>query len=174
MNQPLDELYLRWLYSQVADPDLNSPSRSYWKLCRQMYTTPYTWFIPNDDNRAEDGKNLRDEFAEELDIEIHDQEWLDLDCSMLELILGLSRRLSFLGDGEPREWFWLLVDNLGIRFNDRRSYPPDEVEEVLNNVIWRTYKANGSGGLFPLRRPRGDQREVELWYQLNSYLLERD
>lgn len=175
MNKPLDELYLTWLYSQIADPEVTAPSKSYWTLARLMYTMEFIWFVPNDDNRAEDGRNLRIEFIEDLGLEDIDPDWMYLGCSMLELLIGLSRRLSFLDEGEPCDWFWHLIDNLGVRYNDRnrRQFPAGYIEEVLNNVIFRTYRPNGVGGLFPLRHPNCDQREVELWYQLSAYLLER-
>jgi hypothetical protein len=175
VSEPLDELYLRWLYSQVADPDARGPSRSYWTLLKQMYETEFFWYVPNDDNRAADGQYLRREFIEDLGLDDVDPDWMHLGCSMLELLIGLSRRLSFLDEGEPRGWFWHLVDNLGLRFDDRnrRNFPAALVYEVLQDVMWRTYKPNGHGGIFPLRHPERDQREVELWYQMSSYLLER-
>lgn len=141
-----------------------------------MFRKEFVWFVPNDDNRAEDGRYLRCEFIEDQGLEEADvdPDWLGMGCSFLEMLVGLSRRLSFLGDGEARDWFWHLVNNLGLRYNDRRRFPDEVVEEVLDNVIWRTYEPNGDGGLFPLRRPDRDQRDVELWYQLNAYLLERE
>lgn len=176
MTQPLDELYLNWLYGQIADVGVDSPSRSYWNLATLMYRKEFFWFVPNDDNRAEDGKYLRCEFIEDQgwDERDVDPDWMALGCSMLELLVGLSRRLSFQAEGEPREWFWVLINNLGLRYNDRRRIPVDLVEEVLDNVIWRTYGTDGHGGLFPLDRPRRDQREVEIWFQMSAYLLERD
>lgn len=173
MNQPLDELYLNWLYAQIADADIPRSGRTYWKLAGCMFRKEFVWFVPNDDNRAEDGRYLRFEFIEDLALEDVDPDWLEMGCSFLELLVGLSRRLSFLDDGEARDWFWHLVNNLGLRYNDRR-FPKENVEEVLDNVIWRTYEPNGAGGIFPLRRPDRDQRDVELWYQLNAYLLERE
>jgi hypothetical protein len=93
---------------------------------------------------------------------------------MLEMLVGLSRRLSIQGGGEPREWFWHLIENLELEeYNDETPIPQREVDEVLERVIWRLYKKNGRGGLFPLRRTTDDQRRVELWRQLNAYLLER-
>jgi hypothetical protein len=92
---------------------------------------------------------------------------------MLELLIGLSRRLSFVADGEPFDWFWQLMENLGLeKYNDNTVIPEKEVDGILDEVIWRTYKRNGSGGLFPLRKATEDQRDVELWYQLSAYLLE--
>lgn len=173
MNKPLDELYLNWLYEHIADASIANPRRTYWTLATVLYTKEFIWYVPNDDNRCADGRDLRVEFAEDLGLSIDDESWMGLGCSVLELMIGLSRRLSFLDEGEPREWFWELVDNLGLRFSDRDHFPSQHVEEVLNRVIWRTYRTNGRGGFFPLRRPDRDQRDVELWVQLNNYLLER-
>lgn len=173
MNRALDELYLTWLYRQVADPEEPNASRTYWKLLTHMFKKEFFWFVPNDDNRVEDGRALRYEFIEDLGLEDVDPDWMELGCSMLELLMGLSRRLSFLAEGEPRDWFWHLINNLDLRFSDRRRFPSDVVEEVLDGVIWRTYSDDGSGGLFPLRRPERDQRDTELWVQLNAYLMER-
>lgn len=175
MSHALDELYLTWLYGQIADVEVANPSRTFWNLAQAMFTKEFVWFIPNDDNRVEDGRYLRCEFLEDLglDEEDTDPDWMHLGCSMLEMLIGLSRRLSFQGEGEPRDWFWTLVDNLGLRYDDRKRFPAARVEEVLDNVIWRTYRPDGVGGLFPLKHPDRDQRDVELWYQLSAYLLER-
>lgn len=175
MNELLDESYLRWLYSQVASVRLKNPSRTYWRILRQLYTKEFIWIIPNDDNRVEDGRDLRYEFIEEQGLEDVDQEWMNLGCSFLEMMIGLSRRLSFEDDGEPRTWFWKLMENLDLeRYNDNVVIPDDKVDEILDTVIQRTYKRDGRGGLFPLRSARFDQRDVEIWYQLSAYLLENN
>lgn len=173
MSRDLDELYLTWMYRQFADPEVASSSRTFWKLATCLFKKEFIWFVPNDDNRVEDGRYLRYEFIEDLGLEDIDPDWMELGCSMLELMIGLSRRLSFQDEGEPSEWFWHLIKNLGLRYSDRGRFPNEVVEEVLDSVIWRAYEPNGDGGFFPLRRPDRDQRDVELWYQLNAYLLER-
>lgn len=173
MSADLDELYFEWLYGQISSVKLKNPSRTYWNLFRILFKKEFIWWVPNDDNRVEDGKDLRYEFLEDAK-ESATVDWLDLGCSMLELFIGLSRRLAFETNAEPAEWFWELLENLDLRqYNDRVIIPCDEVEAALDKVIWRTYKRNGSGGLFPLKRARQDQREVELWYQLGEYILER-
>lgn len=94
---------------------------------------------------------------------------------MLELFVGLARRLAFEMSSEQDEWFWELLENIDIaKYNDSVHIPIREVEDKLDRVIYRTYRRNGHGGLFPLMRPNADQRDVELWYQLNAYILERD
>jgi len=174
MNKPLDELYFIWLYSQVGSVDDNNPSRSYWRLLKHLYIKEFVWIIPNDDNRAEDGRFLKLDFLDEEHIDNVDPGWFEVPSSMFELLIGLSRRLSFVADGgEPFDWFWQLMENLGLeKYNDNTVIPEKEVDGILDEVIWRTYKRNGSGGLFPLRKATEDQRDVELWYQLSAYLLE--
>lgn len=172
-SPPLDELYLTWLYSQVGSVKDRNPSRSYWKILRKLFTKEFVWIVPNDDNRAEDGRDLRLEFLEEHDIQEVDPNWMCLGCSMLELLIGISRRLSFEADGESRAWFWSLMETLDLeRYNDHTPFSDAAIEEVLERIIWRTYRRNGAGGLFPLRNPREDQRKVELRYQWAAYLLD--
>ena len=177
MNEPLDELYLAWLYSQVGSIDTKSPTLTYWSLFRQMLSTEFVWIVPNDDNRVEDGRDLRDEFF--VDAEFHevDPDWMNLGCSFLELLIGLSRRLSFASDREPRDWFWTMLDNIELTSWNDANYArrdPSEVAEILDCIIWRRYNPDGRGGLFPLRYPKEDQTKLELWYQLNEYLLETE
>jgi hypothetical protein len=170
-DKPLDELYLQWLYSNVLPVSLKNPSRTYWALLRQLYCKEFVWFIPNDDNRVEDGRDLRAEFFRESGEAEFDPGWSDLGCSMLEMLIALSRRLSFDVEGEPSDWFWHLLENLELReCNDRSKYSPKDVDEILDRVIWRNYNYNGQGGLFPLTVAVEDQRKVEIWYQLSAYL----
>jgi len=178
MSAPLDELYFEWLYSQSCSVRLKNPVRTYWNLFRILFKHEFLWIIPNDDNRCQDGKDLRIEFLRSrgIDPEDVDPHWLDEGCSMLELFLGLARRLAFITNAEPDEWFWELLENLDLRkYNDSVHIPERHVRKnILDRVIFRTYRRNGHGGLFPLEHPQEDQREVELWYQLNAYLRERD
>ena len=178
MAEPLDERYLRWLYSQVASVKLKNPTRTYWSLMRSLFTTEFVWLVPNDDNRLEDGRDLRYEFIEEEGIDIVDHDWMTIGCSLLEMLIGLARRLVFESDDESGvgEWFWHLIGNLNLdNFNDEHFQSEQQqayVNHVLETLVWRNYRSDGFGGLFPLRDPQEDQRKVEIWYQLSNYLLE--
>lgn len=179
MAKPLDEVYLEWLYSQVAQVEVRNLARSYWRLLKILYKTEFVWLVANDDNRMEDGRNLRREFIDDLGLDEPDNDWLWIGCSMLEMVIGLSRRLSFEDEEEDDttlDWFWHLMANIGLRvFTDQELQGEQQesyVTYILEEVIWRNYQPNGRGGLFPLRDPHEDQRSVELWYQLSSYLME--
>lgn len=172
---PLDEAYFVWLYSQVGSVKNRNRSKTYWTLLRLLYGREFTWSeIVEDENRAQDGKDLRREFLEETQTELDEEGWLEMGCSMLELLVSLSRTLAFVGEGEARDWFWVLIENLGLK-TCTDANPPDEliVDVIITNLINREYAPNGAGGLFPLQESKDDQREVELWYQANAYLLER-
>jgi hypothetical protein len=173
---PLDEAYFVWLYSQVGSVKLRNKAKTYWKLLRLLFQKEFTWAdIEKDGNRAQDGKNLRFDFFRETgeDPENH-SDWLDEGCSFLELLIALAWKLAWESDIPQEVWFWQLIGNLGL-IDCTDAHPPDPtfVDRVLDNVIDRNYGKNGSGGLFPLSRTHDDQRDTELWYQLQAYLLER-
>lgn len=173
MDEPIEELYFQWLYSQVANPKAQSKSRTYWTLMRQLFTTEYIWFLERDDNRAWDGKDLRYEFLMEMDNPDLHREWREIGCSMLEMLIGLSRRLSFQTDTPVEAWFWHILGNLGIAdCSDAVDNFTHKVEDVMERLLFRTYEADGKGGMFPLRRPEKDQRTIEIWYQMCAYILE--
>ena len=173
MTGTLDDRYLAWLYLQVGGRSVKDPTRTHWTLLRQLYSTEFVWFIPNDDNRAEDGRALREEFMAQKVVLDADPEWLNLGCSFLEMLIGLSRRLSFEADGSSRGWFWHLIKTLGLMAcTDANPCRAEYVSLVVDTVIWRTYEPNGQGGLFPLKHTDHDQRMVEIWYQLSEYLLQ--
>jgi hypothetical protein len=179
VNVRLDELYLRWLYSQISPVTVKNPERTYWLFARDLFRKEFVWYVPNDDNRIADGLGLRDEFLEVYDIEA-DEDWLRLGCSMLELLVALSRRFAFMSDGEPRDRFWEMVNNLGIeKCDDKRYRERDdlkiEIDRAMDTIIWRTYNYNGNnGGLFPVENPYKDQRKTEIWLQMAAYVTEKE
>lgn len=169
----LDDQYFTWLYSLVADVQTRKGPRTYWNLLRKLFVTEFAWFVPNDDNRAEDGRELRLEWASLVDVDVH-RDWMALGCSFLEMLIALSRRLDFQTDQDATFWFWHLIGNLGLLgHNDRSKFLEEDIENRTHTVMFRTYDPDGSkGGLFPLRQTDKDQRKVEIWYQLSEYLLQ--
>jgi hypothetical protein len=168
----LDDRYFRWLYGLVADVKIRKGPYTHWNLLRQLFSIEFVWFVPNDDNRAEDGRELRAEWASSVDAHV-DPHWASLGCSFLEMLIGLSRRLDFQTEHDVVFWFWHLIGNLGfLGHNDRSNFCEEDVEDRVSVVIWRTYDRDGNGGLFPLRCVRKDQRRVEIWSQMNEYLLQ--
>lgn len=170
----LDDLYLAWLYQHYADVNHRNPARSFWKLTKQLHAMPFVWTVANDDNRAVDGVELRDEFIEECGVEDIEIGWLQRPCSFLEMLVALARRVSYNSLGTPADWFGKFIQNLELNFSDKHYDARAEqlVKQAVVRINHRHYAWNGEGGLFPLERAQRDQREVELWYQASAYLLE--
>jgi len=174
VEEPLDELYFQWLYRQVGKAGTNR-AKTHWKLLRQFFTKEFVWITPNDDNRITDGTDLRFEFVNYSELSHVDASWMYEGCSVLEMLIALSRRLSFEAEGEPRDWFWVLVGNLGMEEFTDANYDGyiSDINDGLERLIWRQYQPDGRGGLFPLDHATVDQRHVEIWYQMSQYLYER-
>lgn len=174
----LNDLYLEWLYGNYIGVVGNkNPNTSYWLLALQLYRTEFYWSIRSDENRSEDGKELRRLFIESAGVEDIEINWLQEPCSVLEMLIGLSCRAAFETGSEPGDWLWRLFRSIGLDRHNDRFYGISvrrEVDAIIRRVLDRAYEKNGTGGLFPLRHAQRDQRNVELFYQLQAYLIEED
>lgn len=175
-NGTLDDRYLTWIHRQLEPDSQRNPARSHWLLCEQLYKTEFTWFIPNDDNRIYDGLDVRYEFVDTEEGGDVPGYWLSEPCSFLEMIVALSRRMAYQSDLGSDHWFWEIMENLEIRQYVDELYDEDViqlVDHILDRVLMRTFHADGRGGLFPLLHGGRDQRQIEIWYQMSQYLMEK-
>lgn len=174
MSDRLDDLYFDWLYDKAGLYKRGS-NRTYFKLMRMLHSKEFRWTSVGDKSRSDDGTDLRWQFVRDARLRKVPAEWMYRPCTVLELMMGVARRLSVLTDGEPQAWFIQLLDNLHVSHNTDAYFDGQitEIDEKLERLVWRTYSSNGDGGLFPLNFPRSDQRQVEIWYQMNAWLLER-
>lgn len=157
--------YYDWLISQIDIPN----GKRYNQLFEMMHNTEFHWTVPNDDNRVQDGIDLRYEF-----LDGHSKDLLLEGATFLEILVSLSRRVAFAAGGEPSKWAWILMKNLRLqKCSDPLTRERlDKVNDILDAVIWRTYEKNGRGGFFPLTNPDEDQTKVEIWHQMNAYVIE--
>lgn len=162
----LENSYLIWLENQVH---VNN-GRSYHELFKQLQSKEFIWLIPNDDNRIADGFDVRHEYFRRY----KHHAILSHGCSVLEVIIALSRRLAFATGGAAENWAWTLIEHLGLHKMSGHigRIRENQIEEILENLIWRNYHPDGTGGFFPLAWPNKDQREVEIWYQMCAYIDE--
>lgn len=169
----MDQGYFEWL-CEIVDAD--NPDLPFIGLMKHLYDTYFDTntaaLVPNDDNRIEDGKNLRHIYWEQTG------EFVDgTICTMLEMMIALSQRMcDTMGFEDFVPLFWEMIDNLGLMsMSDGLYYEPeniDEVDEIVGIFLNRDYCYDGTGGLFPLKDPPDDQRKTEIWYQMSSYLME--
>jgi hypothetical protein len=176
MSEPLENLYFNWLCAKVINLRDSLPSSTYNTLFGTMHRTEFVWLILGDGNRAEDGKDLRTEFILQADIP-DDPDWRNLiECSVFEMLIAFVRRTYDMTDIPSREWFWEFLRNLGLdEMHDASGVEPQDVAEILDRFIWRTYDKFGrNGGMFPLSHSPVDQRKQELWFQFCEYLIDQD
>lgn len=177
MTWNVEQLYFEWLTEHVNFGYGKPNGRTFADLMSQLHTKEFVWIVPNDDNRLEDAIALRHEFLHDAGISNHSSGFAlgsEPPLSVLEVIVGLSRRCSFADSGEPRNWAWKLIENIDLhKMSDPVSRRKTEViDDILEKLIWRNYEPDGEGGFFPLTHPDVNQKEVEIWYQMNAYLEE--
>lgn len=176
MIQKLDEQYLNWLYRLVERPPnpFDEVDEGYWRLMWSLYTIPFDVVVYQDRNRAMDATGFRETFLESPDIpdDLAPSEWLDMDPSLLEVIVSLANRMQFLTNIDIAECFWELMTNAGFDRYDDGAFEGSDVEMIASTIIFRWYERDGKGGLFPLTTADEDQRKVELLYQMYDYISE--
>lgn len=142
-------------------------------LIKELYVKNFYAIIERDKNRIYDGLNLREKYMGD------DADYIEGECSVLEMMIALAQRIDNImfdpdmGDGTAR-WFWEMIENLGLENFPDEDFSTKAVDHIIDTFVDRKYDANGHGGLFPLEYPdsRIDQRDIEIWYQMQAYLNE--
>lgn len=174
MRERVNKAYFDWLYDWVCRRRY-SREISYRKLLGYLHTIEFTYTIPKDGNRADDGLRLRHRFAKQYH-ELCDADlYLTGPCSVLEMMVALALRGEetimddpLLGD-RTGQWFWGMVANMGLGSMIDERFDEKDASDAVYRMINREYEPNGKGGLFTSNRGL-DLREVEIWYQFMWHL----
>lgn len=171
MNESFYNGYLSFLKNKV---EFFTGAGTHNRLFEKLHSLSYIPRLPDDENREQEGIDLRDEYYGE-----NDGLFIDAPCSFLEFLVALSIRSGFIyspvSTDYTRDLFWQYLENIGLRSLTDAVYLPDGdwvVENAVGIVVNRTYGPSGVGNIFPLENPQQDQRNVEVWYQMNQYLRE--
>jgi hypothetical protein len=178
----VEEAYFEWLCHVVLRQRGRRPVYPYVMLCAFIHGITFKATVPNDDNRASEGRDLRTEFLHTDMARGHFEsrawvEFYDSDATIFEVLVALARRCDFQVELGVWEWFHIFLTNLHLdQFDDNDFSKSDRIKisKKINPFNNRTYSPSGAGGIFPLKRPLKDQRTVELWYQMSAYILEND
>lgn len=156
--------YTDWLTTKILIDGQWPGGRSYNNLIHFLNNKEFVvdHNVSRDKNRASDGIQLRREYFGEG--------YPTLPCTVLEMLIALAIRIDseYTGDpGEPKPGviFWEMVNNLDLTHTNNPG-------RILDRFMMREYEPSGRGGLFPLKHPTSDQRYVEIWYQMMSYVME--
>ena len=165
--------YFEWMYELMCENRFPR-TVSYRQLLTFLHDTEFVYFVPYDENRAEDGIGLRYHFCM-----IHD--CLDLEyclagpCSVLEMMVALAIRCEETMDDPEKgdrtsQWFWTMITNLGLGSMSDGNFSEWQVNDVVTRFLEREYEPDGRGGLFRVRGWHRDMRSIEIWHQLLAYM----
>ena len=169
----LIEDYHDWMCDLMR---INLPEhRKYGRLLHELDCKEFIFSHPLDKNRDLDGYLLREEFL--FDNGYDQKDIWDGPRSVLEVLVALSKRIETeitgdLGNDKIERWFWVMIKNLGLDIYTDDNYDQEEVNRILDVWLQRRFKSNGKGGLFPLKKTTQDQRDIDIWYQMQLYLDE--
>jgi hypothetical protein len=170
----INDRYFEWL-CELIDSKRFSRHVSYRKLLAHLHNIEFTWLVPHDDNRADDGIKLRRRFSLVND-DMTLQDYIQGPCSVLEMMVGLALRCEewIMDDAQTGnrtgQWFWGMVHNLGLSPMTDSAFDRDHVDTVISTFLNREYEPDGRGGLFTVKHCKYDLRTVEIWCQLSWYL----
>lgn len=160
--------YYMWLLSKVDDG--RGVCEKYERLLDYLFSTSYEYAFKLDSNRAASGLNQRSIYALQAGLYLDDVHYGE--CTVLEMLIGLSEDLAFNTQTTSHEWFWLFVFNLGLAMQDNERYDENYIYKRLRTWMDHEYSENGEGSLFPLKNPKSNCRNMEVWDQMNAYLVE--
>ena len=160
------EDYFEWLYDRTFADD------SYFKLADAMNQVQFTWSVDHDSNRAADGISMRRSYLFENGRARENYSWDPSECTFFEMFAALADKMGMLLDKDPHETALHLLRNVALDLYTDDRFRRFEVYQVLDYIMDREYDYDGGGGFFPLDEPSSDQRDSQLLYQMNQYIIE--
>ena len=166
----MNDRYFDWLVDLVNADDLL-------RLCEIMDGLDFTWTIPLDENRVEDAFDMRELYSDDTGCDSGRQ---PVSCSLFEIVVAMAYRCdrdvmydAYIGH-RYSVWFHYFIENLfdGKARNAEMYLDEDEIVDICVRFMNRDYERDGSGGMFPIKHDRRDQRRVQLWLQMNLWLVE--
>lgn len=163
--------YRLWLNNKVA----NDISPAYGQLLAILWRTEFVAEYQQDENRIEDARGLRDEFADSIDIENAD--YLKLKATpvrLIEVMISLAVRISNIisVDGDTSKYFWEMVASLELQKLDDGNYNASSAQKHIDILLGHKYRRNGRGGLFFIRDigPEYNAPMLDLWTQAMAWI----
>ena len=170
--------YFRWLCHDIG---MEYKGKYYGLMLGELYKNDFRVLksVPRDENRAKEGIRLRSDYEDETGNSCEKEG----PCSILEMIIGISKRMNDLlmtYDTEydnTKYYFWEIIRNLRLlqfddsEFADQNYTCEVMIADICSKICNRTYDKDGFGGMFPLfGHAKVDQRKVEIWFQMHEYI----
>lgn len=169
VRSDIEKHYFEWMFDLVCSGRYNKRV-SFRMLLEYLHDVNFTYKLSRDANRAENGIDLRYQFAYETG-QVGAERYIEGPCSVLEMMVALSIRCEEIMDDpaygdRTAQWFWKMVVNLGLGGMTDDRYDEYYIEEVIQRFLNREYEPDGKGGLFRVKNCPYDLRREELWYQM--------
>lgn len=168
----IQDIYFEWM-SGLVFPDVQEREQ-YEYLLRALDSSIFHFSIPMDENRMLDGIDLRYRFSYETGYD--DRSILRDNCSTLEMMVALALKADdmIMYDYETGSKinyiFKVMIKSLQLSGMVNSNFDRNYVEGRIGRFLDRDYHRTGRGGLFTVRNPARDMRDVDIWYQMNWYL----
>ena len=141
--------------------------KSYKKVCRVLFDTPFRYSVFLDKNRYSDGLSYSDRLG-----------WESSEpCNCLEMMVALAVRMEEDIMSDPAygsrisQWFRRMFQSAGLNEYDDEHFDEEAVEDIIERLLDRKYLKSGKGGLFTFRHKiNRDPREIEIWDQMQLWL----
>lgn len=160
--------YIHWVLKDklsLTDKEV----KKYQYLVSALTNVEFVWRHPMDENRAEDGLELRDDFEYETGEYLDKSSGLMGPCTFFEMLAALAircenqlmRNLS-MGD-RTSKWFFEFLDNLDLLDENLRE---NEIIDIAEDFM------DGNIDMFPLKNKGIVQKNEQIWKQLAAYINE--
>lgn len=164
--------YYIWLLEMIDFDSHGHDKQS--KLLQYLHNKEYVWDIWTDENRAEDGLNLRCRFEKETDY--LDYSPLEKPCSVLEMMVAFAERID--KDVTDEEygtpyWFWIMIENLGLKDCTDDVFDAKKVNSVLDNWLNSLTKNDLKSGIFPGKSGKKPESDTDEWFRMQKWIAER-
>lgn len=179
MAQTIKDKYFDWICEIINHNECDDET-SYTELLHYLDDVEFTYILDMDQNRLEDGIDLRYRFGYEMKYsrDIVENNLDNRPCTVLEMMVALAIRceegfMDDLDEGDRTgEWFWNMIESLKLDTMTNLNFDENYCDSVIDIFLNREYAPNGEGGLFTVKNPKSDMRDVEIWYQMMWYLDE--
>lgn len=178
MNERLRKLYFSWLLNYVCEDKAQFNRYSF--VLHQLYSKYFRFVNEMDENLIEWALYLREDFYESSPtvqkmIDIYGK--MEEDCSILEIMVSLAVNCEekIMTNGTENRtslWFWSMFDSLGLTYYENSRYERREVSDILDRFLNLDYAEDGKGGLFTLKNCDKNVTEIDIWMQMNEWLIE--
>lgn len=174
----LEKEYYNWLIQLVCP--VKAKRQKYSKVLQVLYNREFYYYIPMDANREGRAIDFRYRFGCDMgypnrviadEIDIRPATVLEV---MVETAVTMEETIMQDDDYGNRTdiWFWDMMTSLKLDMMTNDIFNEAMANDIITRLLERDYEENGEGGLFTVRRPFSDMRDVPIWAQANWYINE--